>query len=87
MQIVDNQDMTISIWVFPEVDIASVSLELIAAIKQGYLTLKPLVSGAAVFKYPRETPSVGSKFFGFDMDNEFIAGLMTAHGRLYSNGN
>jgi hypothetical protein len=25
MQIVDNQDMTISIWVFPEVDIASVS--------------------------------------------------------------
>ncbi|EBL8960621.1 DUF2612 domain-containing protein, partial [Salmonella enterica] len=34
MQIVDNQDMTIGIWVFPETDISSVSLELIAAIRQ-----------------------------------------------------
>ncbi|CCK00851.1 Putative bacteriophage protein [Cronobacter sakazakii 701] len=40
MQIVDNQDMTISVWVFPETDISDVSLELIAAIKQGYLTVK-----------------------------------------------
>ncbi|EDW0328230.1 DUF2612 domain-containing protein, partial [Salmonella enterica subsp. enterica] len=31
MQIVDNQDMTIDIWVFHETDISSVSLELIAA--------------------------------------------------------
>ena len=38
MQIVDNQDMTISVWVLPETDIADVSLELLAAIKQGYLT-------------------------------------------------
>lgn len=35
MQIVDNQDMTIGIWVFPETDISAVSLELIAAIRQG----------------------------------------------------
>ena len=40
MQIVDNQDMTISVWVFPETDISNVSLELIAAIKQGYVTVK-----------------------------------------------
>ncbi|MBB8676259.1 DUF2612 domain-containing protein, partial [Escherichia coli] len=37
MQIVDNQDMTISVWVFPDTDISDVSRELIAAIKQGYL--------------------------------------------------
>lgn len=32
--------MTISVWVFPETANADVSLELIAAIKQGYLTVK-----------------------------------------------
>jgi len=40
MQIVDNQDMTIAVWVFPETDISLVSRELISAIKQGYLTVK-----------------------------------------------
>ncbi|MEN0630636.1 DUF2612 domain-containing protein [Phytobacter ursingii] len=76
MQIVDNQNMTISIWVFPEVDIASVSLELIAAIKQGYLTVKAAgVWGGSIEIPAVETPSVGSKFFGFDMDNDFIAGF------------
>lgn len=76
MQIVDNQDMTISIWVFPEVDIASVSLELIAAIKQGYLTVKAAgVWGGSIEIPAVETPSVGSRFFGFDMDNDFIAGF------------
>ncbi|EFD6665653.1 DUF2612 domain-containing protein, partial [Escherichia coli] len=34
---IDNQDMTISVWVFPDTDISDVSRELIAAIKQGYL--------------------------------------------------
>lgn len=43
MQIVDNQDMTISVWVFPENDISVVSLELIAATsrKQGYKLVPP----------------------------------------------
>jgi hypothetical protein len=52
MQIVDNQDMTISIWVFPEVDIASVSLELIAAIKQGYLTIKAAGVWGGIIQIP-----------------------------------
>jgi hypothetical protein len=78
MQIVDNQDMTISIWVFPEVDIASVSLELIAAIKQGYLTIKAAgVWGGSIQIPTIETPSDGNRFFGFDMDNEYIAGFDT----------
>lgn len=78
MQIVDNQDMTISIWVFPEVDIASVSLELIAAIKQGYLTVKAAgVWGGSIEIPAVETPSVGNQFFGFDMDNEYITGFDT----------
>lgn len=76
MQIVDNQDMTISIWVFPETDIASASLELIAAIKQGYLTIKAAgVWGGSIEIPAVETPSVGSRFFGFDMDNDYIAGF------------
>lgn len=76
MQIVDNQDMTISVWVFPEVDINQVSLELIAAIKQGYLTVKAAGVWAGDIQIPSiETPSVGSRFFGFDMDNEYIAGF------------
>ncbi|ANF79311.1 DUF2612 domain-containing protein [Salmonella enterica] len=76
MQIVDNQDMTISIWVFPEVDISDVSLELIAAIKQGYLTVKTAgVWGGSVEIPAVETPSQGNRFFGFDMDNDYIAGF------------
>ena len=76
MQIVDNQDMTISVWAFPETDISNVSLELIAAIKQGYLTVKAAGVWAGDVETPSvETPSEGTKFFGFDMDNEYIAGF------------
>ncbi|AUG99761.1 DUF2612 domain-containing protein [Pectobacteriaceae bacterium C52] len=76
MQIVDNQDMTISIWVFPDVDISQVSLELIAAIKQGYLTVKAAgVWGGSIEIPAVETPSEGNRFFGFDMDNDYIAGF------------
>ncbi|MBP2167717.1 hypothetical protein J2125_000909 [Erwinia toletana] len=76
MQIVDNQDMTISVWVFPENDISDVSLELIAAIKQGYLTVKAAGVWAGDIQTPSiETPSEGNKFFGFDMDNEYISGF------------
>lgn len=71
MQIVDNQDMTISVWVFPETDIANVSLELLAAIRQGYLTVK----AAGVFSGEILTPSEGTRFFGFDLDNDYIAGF------------
>lgn len=76
MQIVDNQDMTISVWVFPEVDISQVSLELLSAIRQGYLTVKAAGVWAGDIQTPSiETPSVGTRFFGFDMDNEYIAGF------------
>lgn len=76
MQIVDNQDMTISVWVFPEEDIFLVSKELLAAIKQGYLTVKAAGVWAGDIQTPSiETPSEGTKFFGFDMDNEYIAGF------------
>ncbi|MEB5974704.1 DUF2612 domain-containing protein [Pantoea dispersa] len=76
MQIVDNQDMTISVWAFPEEDISQVSLELIAAIRQGYLTVKAAGVWAGDIQTPSiETPSVGNRFFGFDMDNEYIAGF------------
>ncbi|EKS7780391.1 DUF2612 domain-containing protein [Edwardsiella piscicida] len=76
MQIVDNQDMTISVWVFPETDIADVSLEIIAAIKQGYLTVKAAgVWGGSIEIPAVETPAEGSRFFGFDMDNEYITGF------------
>ncbi|MEB5973213.1 DUF2612 domain-containing protein [Pantoea dispersa] len=76
MQIVDNLDMTISVWVFPEEDISQVSLELIAAIRQGYLTVKAAGVWAGDIQTPSiETPSVGNRFFGFDMDNEYIAGF------------
>ncbi|WP_312740933.1 DUF2612 domain-containing protein [Cedecea neteri] len=78
MQIVDNQDMTISVWVFPEIDISSVSLELIAAIKQGYLTVKAAGVWAGSIEIPDvETPSEGNRFFGFDMDNQYISGFDT----------
>ncbi|MFZ5191013.1 DUF2612 domain-containing protein, partial [Enterobacter roggenkampii] len=76
MQIVDNQDMTISIWVFPEKDISLVSRELIAAIRQGYLTVKAAGVYAGTVSIPSiYTPTEGSKFFGFDMDNDFISGF------------
>ena len=71
MQIIDNQDMTISIWVFAATGIDSVSRELIAVIKQGYLTVK----AAGVYSGEILTPSEGNQFFGFDMENEFIAGF------------
>lgn len=78
MQIVDMQDMTIGVWVFPEVDISQVSLELIAAIRQGYLTVKAAGVWAGSIEIPSiETPSEGNRFFGFDMDNEYIAGFNT----------
>lgn len=78
MQIVDMQDMTIGVWVFPEVDISLVSLELIAAIRQGYLTVKAAGVWAGSIEIPSiETPSEGNRFFGFDMDNEYIAGFDT----------
>ncbi|MCM7784373.1 DUF2612 domain-containing protein [Enterobacter ludwigii] len=76
MQIVDNQDMTISVWVFPETDINDVSLELIAAIRQGYLTIKAAGVWAGSIETPAvETPSEGNKFFGFDMENDYFAGF------------
>lgn len=71
MQIVDNQDMTISVWVFPDSTIADVSLELLAAIRQGYLTVK----AAGVYTGEILTPSTGNQFFGFDIENQFIAGF------------
>ncbi|WP_347252898.1 DUF2612 domain-containing protein [Leminorella grimontii] len=73
MQIVDNQDMTISIWVFPDTTIEDVDLELLAAIRQGYLTVK----AAGVFSGEILTPSEGRQFFGFDIENEYIAGFDT----------
>lgn len=71
MQIVDNQDMTISVWVFYETDSADISLELVAAIRQGYLTVK----AAGVLSGDVLTPSEGSQFFGFDITNDYIAGF------------
>ncbi len=76
MQIVDNQDMTISVWVFPQTDISEVSLELLAAIKQGYMTVKAAGVWAGDIQTPSvEVPSTGAKFFGFDMNNQYIAGF------------
>ncbi|MFU9135778.1 DUF2612 domain-containing protein [Erwinia tasmaniensis] len=71
MQIVDNQDMTVSIGVFPDTTISEVSLELLAAIRQGYLTVK----AAGVYAGEILTPSAGNQFFGFDLDNHYIAGF------------
>lgn len=71
MQIVDNQDMSISVLVFPVTDMSDVSLELIAAIRQGYLTVK----AAGVWSAGAETPSEGEKFFGFDIENKYLAGF------------
>lgn len=73
MQIIDNQDMTISVIVFPETDIADVSRELLAAIRQGYLTVKAagVLAGSIII------PSTGTRMFGFDLDNEYFAGFDT----------
>ncbi|NMP26834.1 DUF2612 domain-containing protein [Rahnella sp. SAP-1] len=71
MQIIDNQDMTISILVFAAGGLSSVSLELLAAIRQGYLTVK----AAGVYAGQILTPSAGTQFFGFDIENEYIAGF------------
>lgn len=71
MQIIDNQDMTISILVFGAEGIGSVSLELLAAIRQGYLTIK----AAGVYSGEILTPSIGTQFFGFDIENQYVAGF------------
>jgi len=63
--------MTISVWVFYETDSADISLELVAAIRQGYLTVK----AAGVLSGDVLTPSEGSQFFGFDITNDYIAGF------------
>lgn len=73
MRIIDNQDMTIAVWVLPDTDISAVSLELLAAIRQGYLTVK----AAGVWSGEILTPSDGNRFFGFDLDNNDIAGFDT----------
>ncbi|EBU6996458.1 DUF2612 domain-containing protein [Salmonella enterica subsp. enterica serovar Newport] len=71
MQIVDNQDMTVSVRLFPDTDISDVSLEILAVIRQGYLTVK----AAGVYAGEIEVPSTGSRFFGFDIDNEYTGGF------------
>lgn len=71
MQIIDNQDMSISIWVFAIDDMDYVSRELLAAIRQGYLTIK----SAGVYAGEILTPSDGNQFFGFDLDNDYITGF------------
>jgi hypothetical protein len=73
MQIIDNQDMSISIWVFAIDDMDYVSRELLAAIRQGYLTVK----AAGVYAGEILTPSDGNQFFGFDLDNDYITGFDT----------
>lgn len=46
------------------------------SIDLGYLTVKAAGVWAGGIETPSvETPSEGSKFFGFDMDNEFISGF------------
>lgn len=82
MQIIDNQDMTISVWVFPETSIDSVSREILAVIRQGYLTVK----AAGVFSGEILYPSTGNQFFGFDIENEYIAGFDTGAWETSLNG-
>jgi len=43
----------------------------LAAIRQGYLTVK----AAGVYSGEILTPSAGSHFFGFDIENDYIAGF------------
>ncbi|EFH3309055.1 TPA: DUF2612 domain-containing protein [Escherichia coli] len=71
MQIVDNQDMTISVWIFPERDVGEISREILAVIRMGYLTVK----AAGVYTAGIEIPSEGNRFFGFDLDNEYFGGF------------
>lgn len=106
MSIVDNQDMTISVWVMSEptslnntdrlildnsingsgfiplpstyvttdytfLSINTASKELIAAIRQGYMTIK----AAGVYAGEIITPSDGYQFFGFDVENSYISGF------------
>jgi hypothetical protein len=72
MEIVDNQDMTISLLFFAENGIDAVSKEIIAVIKMGYLTVKAagVYSGGNI-----TTPSTGNKLFGFDTDNDYLSGF------------
>lgn len=75
--------MTISVWVFPETDISDVSLELIAAIKQGYLTVKAAGVWAGDVETPSvETPSEGTKFLGLIWITNTSAVLIPAHGGI-----
>lgn len=106
MAIVDNQDMTISVWVLSEpltinlddrlildsslnegafiplpenyvssgysdLSLNTASRELMAAIRQGYLTIK----SAGVNAGEIITPAEGYQFFGFDLENDYIAGF------------
>ncbi len=72
MEIVDNQDMTITLLFFAENGIDAVSKEIIAIVKMGYLTVKAagVYSGENI-----TTPSVGNKLFGFDTQNDYVSGF------------
>ncbi len=106
MAIVDNQDMSISVWLVPEqeeffdsrerlifdaamndgniISLSSdfipsqyginpfekMSAELVWVIKNNYLTIK--AAGVKIREFV--TPSDGFYFFGFDVENQFIAG-------------
>jgi len=84
MQVVDNQDMTISILILPEIEFANVSLELISAIKQGYLTVK----AAGVRVKEMVMPSDGSRLFAFDADTQYLAGFdQGSWDEVVNNGN
>lgn len=82
MQIVDNQDMTISVLIYPETSMDSVSREVLAVIRQGYLTVK----AAGVYSGEIIYPSVGKQFFGFDIENEYITGFDTGAWEASLNG-
>ena len=84
MQVVDNQDMSISILILPEIEFANVSLELISAIKQGYLTVK----AAGVRVKEMVMPSDGSRLFAFDTDTQYLAGFdQGSWDEVVNNGN
>jgi hypothetical protein len=68
--------------VFPETDISDVSLELIAAIKQGYLTVKAAGVWAGDIQTPSvETPQWEIDFLASTWTTNISPDLMTAHGR------
>lgn len=107
MAIIDNQDMSISIWILGDPSVAmseidrlildsavnrgpfitlppgyvpsrydlnpidQVNSELWWAIKNGYMTIK----AAGVRVRDIETPGDSYQFFGFDIENEYIAGF------------